>query len=165
MAYGRKMRFCASDPSFFFTQSSYISLHYRRISIYFQISGFVDSIVSKSNIYKEKFSIQLRTNSDRYYEVLAKSNDSFRQSFIISQITCLPAQKFTKRHNIFDIMKLWKRIQKMISYQEKQLAPLKIKMEEKIFYMKATNTIAIIKLMQKMLKKRVIFDFELNLLK
>ena len=68
-------------------------------------------------------------------------------------------------HNIFYIMKLWKRKQKMISYREKQLAPLKIKMEEKIFYMKATIIIAIIKFMQKMLKKRVIFDFEWNLLK
>ena len=78
MAYGRKMRLCVSDPSFFFTQSTYNSLYYRRISIYFQISGFVDSIVPKSKIYKDKFNIQLRTNSDRYYEVLAKSNESFR---------------------------------------------------------------------------------------
>ena len=44
---------------------------------------------------------------------------------------------------------IMRRVQQMISYREKKLALVQMKMEEKIQFMKETNVISIIKFMQK----------------
>ena len=57
-----------------------------------------------------------------------------------------------------------KRVQMMISYREKNLAPVPMKMEEKIQFMKDTNVISLVKFMEKMLKKKLIVDFDIKML-
>ena len=52
----------------------------------------------------------------------------------------------------------------MISYREKKLAPVPMKMEEKIQFMKDTNVISLVKFMEKMLKKKLIVDFDIKML-
>ena len=56
-----------------------------------------------------------------------------------------------------------KRIQKMISYREKRLANVEMKMEDKLLVMKESNVIAIIQFMQKLFKKEFIVDYDLKL--
>ena len=57
-----------------------------------------------------------------------------------------------------------KRVQMMISYREKKLAPVPMKMEEKIQFMKDTNVTSLVKFMEKMLKKKLIVDFDFKML-
>ena len=56
-----------------------------------------------------------------------------------------------------------KRIQKMISYREKRLANVEMKMEDKLLVMREANVIAIIQFMQKLFKKEFIVDYDLKL--
>ena len=57
-----------------------------------------------------------------------------------------------------------KRVQMMISYREKKLAPVLMKMEEKFQFMKDTNVISLVKFMRNILKKKLIVDFDLKML-
>ena len=44
----------------------------------------------------------------------------------------------------------------MISYREKKLAPVLMKMEEKFQFMKDTNVISLVKFLGKMLKRKLV---------